>query len=163
MGRVKWKRIRRALVKYGDVIVERMKDEISNHNRIATGELINTMLSYTEREDDRDYLYIEMAEYGQYVDSGRRPNSKRPPREPIRQWIDDKGIRPTGITKDQLSFLIQRSIGIKGIDPAPFLYLFYDHIDDLNDIISLSAREDIEDNINNYIKDFNRDNVMIID
>jgi hypothetical protein len=159
--RIHWKRLGVALRKYGDVVVEKMKDELQRHGKVATGELINTMSSYTEMEDDKQYLYIDYKKYGDYVDSGRDPGGKGPPFDPvdpIREWIDVRGIRPQGISKDSLAFLIRRKIAIKGIDAAPFLYLFWDHIDDLNDVIADSAREDVENNINDYINNFNKNN-----
>jgi len=51
--------------------------------------------------------YIGALEFG-------RKNGKRPPRQVIRDWIDEKGIVPNGISKDSLAFLIQRKIGEKG-------------------------------------------------
>jgi hypothetical protein len=156
--KIHWKRLGVALRKYGDVVVEKMKDELQRHGKVATGELINTMSSYTEMEDDKQYLYIDYKKYGDYVDSGRDPGKKPPPRKHIREWIDVRGIRPQGISKDSLAFLIQRKIAIKGIEAAPFLYLFWDYIDDLNDVIADSAREDVENNINDYIIDFNKNN-----
>lgn len=51
---------------------------------------------------------------------GRRPTGngavKGSPslKETIRQWIEDKGIQPDGISKDSLAFLIARSIHKKG-------------------------------------------------
>lgn len=159
MERIKWRRMSLALARYGDEIVELMKNELQRHGKVATGELINTMKSYTEQEDDKQYLYVDFKDYGVYVDSGRRPGQKRPPLQAIREWIDVRGINPQGITKDQLSFLIQRKIGIRGIDPSPFIYLFTEHIDELNDMIADSSREDLEETINEYIKEFNRNNI----
>lgn len=52
-------------------------------------------------------------DYIQYLENGRRPG-KRPPTSVIRQWIDDKGIIPDGISKDSLAFLIARRMGEEG-------------------------------------------------
>jgi hypothetical protein len=46
---------------------------------------------------------------------GRRPG-KFPPIDDIKQWIDDKGINPTDISKDSLAFLIARKIAREGTD-----------------------------------------------
>jgi hypothetical protein len=51
--------------------------------------------------------YIGALEFG-------RKSGKRPPRDVIRKWIDEKGIIPNGISKDSLAFLIQRKIGEEG-------------------------------------------------
>jgi hypothetical protein len=52
-------------------------------------------------------------DYIQFLENGRRPG-KRPPTSVIRQWIDDKGIIPDGISKDSLAFLIARRMGEEG-------------------------------------------------
>lgn len=52
--------------------------------------------------------YIGALEFG-------RKSGKKPPRDVIRKWIDEKGITPKdGISKDSLAFLIQRKIGEEG-------------------------------------------------
>lgn len=51
--------------------------------------------------------YIGALEFG-------RKSGKKPPRDVIRKWIDEKGIIPNGISKDSLAFLIQRKIGEEG-------------------------------------------------
>lgn len=51
--------------------------------------------------------YIGALEFG-------RKSGKKPPRDVIRKWIDEKGITPNGISKDSLAFLIQRKIGEEG-------------------------------------------------
>lgn len=53
-----------------------------------------------------DYIY--------YLEHGRRAG-KRPPKDVIRKWIDDKGIVPRdNISKDSLAFLIARKMGQEG-------------------------------------------------
>ena len=52
--------------------------------------------------------------YTEQLEIGRLAGSF-PPLAPIRQWIDDKGIIPKGITKDSLAFLIGRKIKEQGI------------------------------------------------
>ena len=155
--RIHWSRITAALKRYGDDIVELMKQKLQQDRKNATGNLINSLNAYTEQEGDNKFLYVEMAEYGQYVDSGRRPGSRWPPRQPIRKWISDRGIRPKqGMSMEQLTFLIQRKIGVRGIQAAPFIDIFYDHTDELNDLIEESAREDLEEAINEFVKDYNK-------
>ena len=58
-------------------------------------------------------LSIYGNDYIQFLGNGRRPG-KRPPTSVIRQWIDDKGIIPDGISKDSLAFLIARRIHQEG-------------------------------------------------
>jgi hypothetical protein len=58
-------------------------------------------------------LTVYAEQYIGALEFGRKP-SKRPPRDVIRKWIDEKGIIPNGISKDSLAFLIQRKIGEEG-------------------------------------------------
>ena len=66
-------------------------------------------------------LYLE--DYWKYVEGGRKPGKKWPPRDAIRRWIDIKPIIPEERngklpTPEQLTFLIQRKIGEEGIEPG---------------------------------------------
>lgn len=58
-------------------------------------------------------LTIYAEQYIGALEFGRR-SGKRPPKDVIRKWIDEKGIIPNGISKDSLAFLIQRKIGEEG-------------------------------------------------
>jgi len=153
------KRIKAALIKYGDTIVELMKDDLVRNKKVATGNLVNEMKSYVEEEDDRAFLYVDIPSYGRYVDSGRKPNSKMPPIKSIRDWIKVRGIRPNKkMTQDQLAFVMARSIGIKGIPAVPFLDIWELHYNELEDIIAEAAAEDLEEVINNFVDEYNKNN-----
>jgi hypothetical protein len=58
-------------------------------------------------------LTVYAEQYIGALEFGRKPG-KKPPRDVIRKWIDEKGIIPNGISKDSLAFLIQRKIGEEG-------------------------------------------------
>ena len=75
----------------------------------ASGRLAQSVRS----EVKRSVLTIYADDYIYYLEKGRKPG-KKPPLQVIRQWIDDKGITPTDISKDSLAFLIQRRIGEEG-------------------------------------------------
>jgi hypothetical protein len=75
----------------------------------ASGELASSV-KYTVAGS---VLTITARKYIGALEFGRK-NGKRPPRQVIRDWIDEKGIVPNGISKDSLAFLIQRKIGEKG-------------------------------------------------
>ncbi len=105
---------RRVLEAYGASTVQSMREILIRADKDATGGLIRS-LKYQITYDGQD-LNIEfaMADYGQFVESGRRPNSKQPPISAITPWLRVKGI-PL-----QFAFPIARSIGKKGIKPTPF-------------------------------------------
>jgi len=54
-------------------------------------------------------------DYFQQQITGRKPG-KFPPIEPIRKWIDSKGLSLNKITKNGLAFIIARKIAEKGTD-----------------------------------------------
>lgn len=55
------------------------------------------------------------SKYAIWVHEGRRPGSKQPPTEAIRQWLHDKG------GDEDMAFVVARSIGRRGIRPSKFL------------------------------------------
>jgi len=70
-------------------------------------------------------VVITGLKYAGAIESGRKPSSGGTGvlRALIRSWIDEKGIVPTGITKDSLAFLITRKIHKEGTS----LYRGTDH------------------------------------
>ena len=163
MDRIELTNVKKALMKYGVYITELMKQKLQQDGKVATGNLINEIKPYTETEEDKEFLYVDIPRYGVYVDRGRKPNSKMPPVKKIREWVSIKGIRPiNNMSLDQTAFLIARSIGIRGIKASPFIDIFFNNVDELNDLIEESAVEDMENVINEYIKEFNKNNSITI-
>ena len=99
-----------------------------------------------------DFYY---APEGEFVESGRRPNSRFPPPGQIAKWAKERGIpqfrdkKGRYISNDARTFLLSRAIAIKGIRPFPF---FSDAIEQAtqqlyNDLEDAMV-QDIEDSIN---------------
>ncbi len=79
-----------------------------------TGEAANS-LRY-RWEGDKLTIYSDMNRDFNYIltlETGRKPG-KMPPTEPIKQWIEQRGIQPPDISQDSLAFLIARKIGREG-------------------------------------------------
>ncbi len=92
-----------------------LKDAIQS-KRITVFGVVNASgkLKNSVRYDIKDaVMRVYSLDYIYYLEKGWEPG-KRPSRSAIRQWIDDKGITPDGISKDSLAFLIQRKIGEEG-------------------------------------------------
>lgn len=93
---------------------------------LATVDLDNTKLqdSIEATVKGNDTIIAYMAEYGQWVISGRRKFVKKVPVAALLLWIQEKGITPRSIngkqmSTNQLAFAIQNAIyknGIKGRD-----------------------------------------------
>lgn len=106
------------LERFGQSVVDKLREDIKNkplprrggksYVANASGDLEKTLrfdvIDGTLRVYANHYIY-------QLV-FGRKPG-KRPPRDVIVKWIQDKGIQ-SDIPINSLAFLIQRSIGEKG-------------------------------------------------
>lgn len=98
--------------------IEKLRvDLVKKYNELgmrASGEWekqLEAIIEITESNIKATFYGID---YTEYLVKGRTPG-KFPPRDKIRQWIDDKGITPKdNITKDQLAFLIARKISKEG-------------------------------------------------
>lgn len=70
---------------------------------------------------------FSMEDYGKWVNEGRKPHSRWPPREAIKTWLRQRNIQARTaegkfgkMSRAQLAFLIQRKIGWFGIKPTWF-------------------------------------------
>lgn len=117
------KETRNALNKWALKVVTLAKANLLKRNKIATGELYDSV-GYDITPEGDVLFYYDTA--GDFVESGRKPNSKFPPPQVIRKWIDIKGLgqwktkEGLPISKNAQTFLISRSIAKKGIKPYPF-------------------------------------------
>lgn len=110
--------------KYGKLIVEDIKDILKSEGKDATGTLINS-IGYRIQEGPADGDEIELivfwADYGDYVDRGRKPGGKMPPVKNILDWVKLKGIRGKGKqTQESVAFAIAKGIQKNGIEPTFF-------------------------------------------
>jgi len=142
----------KAEIQWAKQVVSLAKANLIRGKKIAAGTLYNSV-SYTvdKRTGEIQFSY---APEGEFVESGRKPNSRFPPPKAIAKWAKERGIpqfrdkKGRYISNDSRTFLLSRSIAIKGIKKFPF---FTDAIDqatqqlynDLEDAIV----EDIEDSI----------------
>ena len=78
-----------------------------------------------------------------------------PPVKPIQDWLRDKNIRPKGgVTIEQLSFAIAKTIQRRGYRPQPFIQMT---LNDFAETLALEIEQPLADDIENNIqKDLNR-------
>lgn len=121
-----------ALRDYATQLSKEYKNRLEKGGARATGRLIDSIRAYSGERGVNEFVAgVRVEAYWKYVENGRRAGAKWPPRQPIKQWIQVKKIvprpyvTPTGRrvtpTIDGLTFLICRKIGIKGIEPRPYL------------------------------------------
>lgn len=103
------------LKQYGERIVSQLRSDIEHKDITSFGPVnASGKLRDSIRYEVSDgSLRVYGLGYSYFLENGRKPG-KRPPKEDIKKWIQDKGIQPEGISVDSLAFLIARKIGNKG-------------------------------------------------
>jgi len=109
--------LKAVLEEYGQAVRNLYQDNLILHDRIASGDLLNSV-EFRVVEGDHTYeVQLELAEYWKFVEYDTKPHW--PPVSAILEWIrvkpvlprpDDKGRIPT---PQQLAFLIGRAIAGK--------------------------------------------------
>lgn len=110
---IEWTHLARVLEDFAIYFIQVARENLGRNRSYATGNLGDTMTYSITIEEDRFSVKIELEDYWQYVEKGRRPG-KMPPVSAIRDWIMVKPIQPQPYTYTpsvkSLAFLIQRSI-----------------------------------------------------
>lgn len=86
--------VQERLDEIGQEIIEQMAQIIKNNRASASGNLINSLKYDIVFQDNKFQMVIEYADYGYFVNSGRRPSmiGKFPPLQDIKNWMRIKGI-----------------------------------------------------------------------
>ena len=118
----------KALNDFGDFIITNYKSQLEAE-QMNNGELYRTISYSVSTVSSGWVISISLADYWKYIENGRRAGAKMPPVSAIENWINVKQIVPHSMTLKsgktviptipQLSFLIARSIGRRGIPPKP--------------------------------------------
>ena len=136
---------------WGAQVVAQAKANLRQKNKFATGELYES-ISYEVDPKGGVIFYYE--DYGEYVESGRRPG-KMPPVGPLIRWAKIKGLgqfrdkKGRFISNEQRGWAIAFGIKKNGIKAFPF---YQDAIDQsMNDLeyqleeaVAQAAESDIE-------------------
>lgn len=113
--------LNRVLTEYAERAVALYKDKLKGSNRIATGELIDSVRSEVKVGDTYIAVDLHLADYWKYVEWDTKPHW--PPSGSLLKWIEAKPIIPTPDkrgklpTPQSLDYLIRRKIskvGTKG-------------------------------------------------
>ena len=151
-----FKHTMKALNDFGKVIIDNYKSQLEAEP-MNNGELYRT-ISYSVSTGNSGWVIsVSLADYWKYIEYGRRPG-KMPPLEVIEKWIDVKEIKPHSMTLKsgktviptipQLSFLIARSIGRRGIPPKPlFKKSFEAAKQQFIQVIEDAITQDIKENL----------------
>jgi len=106
-------------------------------NKIATGQLYNSIQGSVVQTPDGPVAQLEYADYFKYVNEGRRPEKKRVPIKVLLEWIKIRGVRFRNEkgrfakgSNLQMAFAIQKNIYKYGIKPANIYDKGLDGIED---------------------------------
>ena len=146
----------KALNDFGDFIITNYKSQLEAE-QMNNGELYRTISYSVSTVSSGWVISVSLADYWKYVEYGRRPG-KMPPVSAIENWIKVKQIIPHSMTLKsgktviptipQLSFLIARSIGRRGIAPKPlFKNSFEAAKQQFIQVIKDAITQDIKENL----------------
>ena len=95
-------------------------------NKVASGKLKNSVQVNVVQKKNETVLQVLMEEYGNYVQSGRRPGKRGVPIKSLLDWIKDRNLKGRDkkgryITNLSFAFGIQQNIKKYGIKPADFI------------------------------------------
>ena len=118
-------------------LVERIVKKLQAGNKVATGNLINSITYKYSYTNGQYKIQITGAPYLINIDRGRRAGAKMPPIKPLMAWIKAKRIpiansrqttlvkkgriRPTDQQLRGMAFAIAKNISKRGIKPFPIL------------------------------------------
>lgn len=146
----------KALNDFGKVIIDNYKSQLEAE-QMNNGELYRT-ISYSVSTGTGGWVVsVSLENYWKYIEYGRRPG-KMPPVSAIENWINVKQIIPHSMTLKsgktviptipQLSFLIARSIGRRGIAPKPLFQKSFEAAkQQFMQVIKDAITQDIKENL----------------
>lgn len=152
-----FKHTMKALNDFGNFIITNYKSQLEAE-QMNNGELYRT-ISYSVSTGNSGWVIsVSLADYWKYIENGRRAGAKMPPVSAIENWINVKQIIPHSMTLKsgktviptipQLSFLIARSIGRRGIPPKPlFKKSFEAAKQQFIQVIKDAVTQDIKENL----------------
>lgn len=116
--------IRDILGRFGSKLQEDLVRSLDSKGKNASSSLQQSIKFDVTILGSAFVFSLSMSDYWKWVDEGRKPG-KRPPLEPIKQWVRTKaafgGLNIKGTKEaDSVAFLIARKIGKFGIKPSNF-------------------------------------------
>lgn len=145
--------LRAVLMEYGVAVRNLYQDRLILHDRIATGDLLNSVEVHVEYSGGTYEVQLDLAEYWRYVEMDTEPHW--PPPSAILKWIRAKPVLPRPLkngklpTPEQLAFLIGRKIAVFGTKGHPDLT---DSVEDMNKAYQERIAAALARDVGNYIR-----------
>jgi len=113
------------LQEYAVAVRNKYQDRLILHDRIATGDLLNSVEAHVDYDGGTYEVKLDLADYWRYIEMDTEPHW--PPPSAILKWIQAKPVLPRPLkngklpTPQQLAFLIGRHIAVFGTKGKPDL------------------------------------------
>ena len=118
----------KALLAFGDRIIDEMQNQLFENNSVNTGDLARSITKQLVENNGQDTLQVSLLWYGELLEDGgpARKAGRMPPIRPIEGWIRRKNIPVPSKFKSPKSFAfaIAKSIekkGAKKYSKKPFI------------------------------------------
>ena len=98
----------------GQFIINELGKELIKQNHRSTGKLIESLDYEVRMGGDLFSIIISSLNYGQFVNTGRKPHSKKVPIPVLVEWIRQKGIATNNKKVLGIAFAIQKTIEKEG-------------------------------------------------
>lgn len=138
-------RISQTLEDIGARVILNMEKRLKQQG-LSDSNFINDIDYEVDITGDEYELVVNMPNYGIYINNGRKPNSKMPPKNSLLDWMSRKGI-----PRDK-EFPIRKMIGIRGIKPRPFFDAFINTVEEVNDALYEASGEEIRISLNKILE-----------
>ena len=142
--------VQRVLGEFAVALRNEYQDNLILHNRIASGDLLNSVEYVIDRDGYTYTVSLMLKDYWYFVENGRKAG-KWPPIDNILNWIKIKPVLPRPNaegklpTPQQLAFLIARKIGEEGTEGTQDLRKATDTIwDTFEDRLYEAIDEDVD-------------------
>ena len=147
------------LNEYAVAVRNLYQDRLILHDRIATGELLNSVEVHGVEYNGQAWeVKLDLADYWRYVEMDTEPHW--PPPSAILKWIQAKPVLPRPMkngklpTPEQLAFLIGRKIAVFGTKGQPDLT---DSVEDMNKAFQERIAAALAHDVGSYIRKLVRD------
>ena len=118
----------KALLDFGDRIIDEMQNQLFENKSVNTGDLARSITKQLVKSNEQDTLQVSLLWYGELLEDGgpARKAGRMPPIRPIEGWIKRKNIPvPTSFKSPKsFAFAIAKSIekrGAKKYSKKPFI------------------------------------------
>ena len=114
----------KALLAFGDRIIDEMQNQLFENNSVDTGKLANSITRQIVTKNEQEKLQVSLLWYGELLENGgpARKAGRMPPIRPIEAWIKRKKIPvPSAFKKpENFAWAIAKSIAKKGFKPPGY-------------------------------------------